>query len=111
MTVSNINYKPLRRNETREYLFIFGDCDTLTAGILFLYRLKHGFKSTLYKTDGEYCLIITSNGFKPYFLTLNEFCRRSSKNIFEIEHIKEHGKPLILKNAVKTYGKYFFKGF
>ncbi len=109
MTVSNINYKNRHRNETREYLFIFTDFETLTSGILFLYQLKRCFKSVLYKTEKEYCLIITTNSVKPFFLTLNEYCRHSSRNIFEIAHTKEYGKLLIQKNAIKTFGKYFFK--
>ncbi|MBR4116948.1 MAG: adaptor protein MecA [Clostridia bacterium] len=111
MTVSRIRYKNNRYKEPREFLFVFSDCDSLTSGMLFLYRLKKAFKSELYKNDNEYRLIISSNSFKPYFFTLCEYCMRSSRNIFEIELTKEYGKPLILGNAVKVYGKYFSKDF
>ena len=109
MTVSSIRHKNNRNKEIKDYLFIFKDCETLTAGILFLYRLNLNFESKLYKTEGEYRLIITSLGFKPCFLTLGEYCLRQSKSVFEVEFTKEHGKPLILKNAIRTYGRYFFK--
>ncbi len=111
MTVSRIRYKNNRNKDQREYLFIFGDCESLTSGILFLYRLKQSFKSELYKSGDEYRLIISSNSFKPCFFTLKEYCERSSRNIFEIELTKEYGKPLILQNAVKVYGRYFAKDF
>ncbi len=109
MTVSIKLQKNKRHKNTREYLFIFNDCESLTLGILFLYRLKNSFKSALYKTNEDYRLIISSRTFKPCFLTLNEFCFHTSTNIIETEYTKEHGKILIAKNAVRTFGKYFSK--
>lgn len=92
----------------REYLFIFDDCENMTQGILFLYRLKNNFKSALYKTERDYRLIVSTYSFKPCLITLCEFCKRRGTPI-ETEITKEYGKVLIEKNAIKTYGKYFFK--
>ncbi len=111
MTVSNAKQNNKRYKNTREYLFIFGDCESLTLGILFLYRFKINFKSMLYKTENDYRLIISSRSYKPCFLTLGEYCLRWSKSYFETEYTKEHGKLLIAKNAVRTFGKYFSKDF
>lgn len=107
MTVSGIRYKNNHKKESNEYLYVFSDCDTLTSGILFLCRLKQNFKSELYKSNNQYCLIISTKRFKPCLFTLSEYCFKTSKNIFEIALIKEYGKPLILKNAINVYGKYF----
>ncbi len=111
MTVSTLKQKNKRHKDTSEYLFVFNDCETLTLGILFLYRLKINFKSILYKTENDYRLIISSRTFKPCFMTLGEYCIHTSKNIFETEYTKEHGKLLIGNNAIRTFGKYFSKDF
>ncbi len=109
MSVSNAKQKNKRHKNPNEYLFVFDNCETLTAGILFLYRLKINFKSVLYKTEKDYRLIIYSPYFKPCFLTLGEYCIRANKSIYETAYTKEHGKLLINRNAVRTFGKYFFK--
>ena len=111
MTVYIPTQKNKRYKNPREYLFIFSDCEALTTGILFLYRLKINFKSMLYKTENDYRLIISSRTFKPCFLTLNEFCIHYSASIIETEYTKEYGKLLIAKNAVKIFGKCFSKDF
>lgn len=110
MTVSKIPQKHTRYNQTREYLFIFPTSDALTLGILFLYKIKPYFKSSLYKTENDYRLIISSKYFLPCFLTLSEFCTRWSSNTIETAYTKEYGKLLIKKYAVKTFGKHFSKG-
>lgn len=107
MTVSLPPQKNKRYRNMREYLFIFQDIESLTQGIIFLYRLKYNFKSALYKTEKDYRLLIKSNGMPPYLFCLNEFCQRRSCNTLEIAYTKEYGIPLISSNAVKVYGKYF----
>jgi len=108
MTVSITNKKNQRYSRMREYLFIFDDSESMTQGILFLYRLKLNFKSMLYKTEHDYRLIISASSFKPCLLTLCEFCKRRGTPI-ETEITKEYGKVLIEKNAIKTFCKCFFK--
>lgn len=108
MTVSVNQQKNKRYNYTREYLFIFEDCESLTQGILYLYRCNLNFKSMLYKTENDYRLIICSKVFKPCFVTLCEFCLRRGKPL-ENEYTKEHAQLLIPKNAIKTYGECFFR--
>lgn len=108
MTVSITNKKNKRYKLMREYLFIFDNSESMTQGILYLYRLKINLKSVLYKTEQDYRLIISASSFKPYLITLCEFCKRRGTPI-ETEITKEYGKVLIEKNAIKTYGKCFFK--
>lgn len=108
MTVSITTQKNKRYKNLREYLFIFDDSESLTQGILFLYRLKLNLKSSLYKTEHDYRLIILSPSFKSYLITLGEFCKRRGA-VLETEYTKEYGTLLIERNAIKTFGKYFFK--
>ena len=110
MTVKPVKYKNNRYQSNSDYLYIFENNEALTLAILFLYRQKAWLKSALYKTEKDYRLIITSPHSKPFLLTLNEYSNNHSQNIFEIELTKEHAKPLIPKNAVRIYGKYFSKG-
>ncbi len=98
-------------NSKKEYLFIFENSHTLTDGMLFLFRNKNTchLQSKLYKTYNEYRLIIYSKNENPQFLTLKEYCKQSYNSLFECEYTKEHGKLLIARNAISTFGKYFFK--
>lgn len=108
MTVPNISRKNNSYKKMRKYLFIFANSENLTSGIEFLYRTRIHFKSDLYKTEKDYRIVISSYKFNPALLTFKEFCVRSTTNDIEIEFTKEHGKLLIEKNAIKTFGKYFF---
>ncbi len=110
MAISKIPQKSTQYKNAREYLFVFQTSEALTLGILFLYRIKPYFKSSLYKTENDYRLIISSKYFFPCFLTLSEFCTRWSCNNIETAYTKEYGKLLIKKYAVKTFGKCFSKG-
>jgi len=110
LTVSNHKKEYKRHKNTREYLFIFANSEALTLGILFLYRIKPYMKSSLYKAENDYRLIINSKYFLPCFLTLAEFCTRWSRSNIEAEITKEHSKLLIKKYAVKNFGKHFSKG-
>ncbi len=110
MAVSTFNKEYKRHKNINEYLFVFATSEALTLGILFLYRIKPYIKSSLYKAENDYRLIITSKYFLPCFLTLSEFCTRWSNNKIESEITKEHSKLLIKKYAVKNYGKHFSKG-
>lgn len=103
---------PVAQTECKkEYLFIFENSHTLTDGMLFLFRNKttRTLQSKLYKTHNDYRLIIYSKNESPYFLTLKEYCNQSTTSPFQCEYTKEHGKLLIGKNAISTFGKYFFK--
>lgn len=111
MAISNPKKEQTRHKYTREYLFIFATSEALTLGILFLYKVKPYIKSSLYKTENDYRLIISSKYFLPCFMTLSEFCTHWSYNNIETEITKEHSKQLIKKYAIKTYGKHFSKGF
>jgi hypothetical protein len=106
-----VKYKNNRYKSNSDYLYIFEDSNSLTAAILFLYRTKKYIKSTLYKSQDGYRLIISSRKALPCLLTLREYSHYSSRCILEIERTKELCCPLIKRNAVKTYGKYFSKGF
>ncbi len=108
MTISVSKQNNKRYKNTREYLFIFDNSESLTEGILFLYRLKLNLKSMLYKTESDYRLILRSSKFIPCFITLCEYCQRRGKPL-ETEYTKEHAFLLISKNAIETYGKCFFR--
>ena len=111
MTVSKISHKSSRRTVPREYLLIFETSESLIIGIEFLYRIRKNIKSTLFKTENDYRLIINTRGFTPYLITLREYCSYFSGNIYNTEFTKEHGEILIKENAVKEFGKHFFKDF
>lgn len=98
-------------NHKKEYLFIFENSHTLSDGMLFLFRNKRTrtLQSKLYKTHNDYRLIIYSKNENPYFLTLKEYCKANCNSPFACDYTKEHGKLLIAKNAITTFGKYFFK--
>ncbi len=100
-----------RTKNKNEYLFIFENSENLTKGILFLFRNKttRNLQSKLYKTENDYRLIIYSRDSNPSFLTLKEYCNPRPVKPFETDYTKEHGKLLIAKNAVRTFGNIFFK--
>ena len=98
-----------QRIKKSEVLFTFFDSETLTEGIIFLYKKKPFIKSSLYKNDFGYQLILTADDRWPTIKQLLEFACYKTKNYIKIEIIKEHSKPLIINNAVKIYGKAFLK--
>ena len=98
-----------KRARKSEILFTFNNSEDLTHGIIFLYKKKPYIKSTLYKTQLEYQLILTADERWPTVKQLSEFASYKTKNYIKIAVVKEHFKPLILNNAVKIFGKAFFK--
>ena len=98
-----------KRAQKGEVLFTFNNSETLTDGIIFLYKKKPFIKSSLYKNNFGYHLILTADDRWPTVKQLSEFASYKTKNYIQIAVIKEHSKPLILSNAVKTYGKAFLK--
>lgn len=103
--------KTIRSNKERQFVFIFENSHTLLQGVLFLYRNKRiaNIKSALYSFKNFYCLIIYSKTEKPYFLHLKEYCKPFINSPLFAEYIKEYGKLLIDKKAIKTLGNVFFK--
>lgn len=99
------------RRTKNEYLFIFENSESLASGIAFLYKSKptRNLQSDLYKCESDYRLILYSPDFKPAFLVLKEYCKQKAIKPFETDYTKEHGKLLIEKYAVKTFGAAFFK--
>ena len=98
-----------RKAEKNEILFVFQNSEALTDGISFLYKKKPLIKSSLYKNNIGYQLILTADDRWPTIRELSEFANYKTKNYIRIASIKEHHKPLILNNAVKIYGKAFLK--
>ncbi len=92
-----------------EVLFTFNNSETLTDGIIFLYKKKPLIKSSLYKNNIGYQLILTADDRWPTIRQLSEFASYKTKNYIKIATTREHSKPLILSNAVKIYGKAFLK--
>lgn len=103
---------PVSNRAKNEYLFIFENSEKLIEGILFLFRNKstRNIQSKLFKTENDYRLIIYSCENSPIFLNLKEYCVSRKIKPFETDYTKEHGKLLISKTAVKTFGSAFFKG-
>ena len=99
-----------RKAEKGEILFIFKNSEDLTDGILFLYKKKPLIKSSLYKTNSDYRLILNADDRWPTIRQLSEFAKFKTKNYILIAQTREHYKPLALGEAVKIYGKAFFKG-
>ncbi len=103
---------PKRHIGLQEYLFEFPNSESLTEAILMLYRqrLTRHLKSSLYKMPACWRLLIESKVERLVHLRLKEFCRYDSGALYEIEHTREHGKPLIINNAIEKYGASFSKG-
>ena len=101
---------PLQRKiKTSEMLFTFKNSEDLTQGILFLYRKKPLIKSSLYKYNSVYHLIITADDRWPIIRQLLEFANFKTKNYLLIAQTREYFKPIVLGSAVEIYGKAFFK--
>ncbi len=98
-----------KRTRKSEVLFTFNNSEALTEGIIFLYKKKPLIKSSLYKNNIDYQLILTADDRWPTVKQLSEFASYKTKNYIQIASTKEHCKPLILNNAVKVYGKAFLK--
>ncbi len=107
MTVSALP----RKAEKGEILFVFKNSEDLTDGIMFLFNKKPLIKSSLYKTAVDFRLIITADSRWPTVKTLSEFAKYKTESFIHIAVTREHAKPLILEDAVKTYGKAFLKRF
>ncbi len=106
-----ISSKPKRQRADKEYLFIFENSHSLLDAVLFLIRniATKNLKSSLYSIDYNYCLMIFSKDEKPCFVHIREFCKPFFSSSFTAEYIKEYGKALIERNAVKKLGNVFFK--
>ena len=100
---------PQRKYRKSEILFYFSNSENLTKAIIFLYKKKPFIKSSLYKNNKSYELILTADDRWPTVKQLSEFAYCKTKNYIRIAAIKEHHKSLIKNNAVKTYGKAFLK--
>lgn len=98
-----------RKNEKGEVLFVFNNSEDLTDGIIFLYKKKPLIKSSLYKSNFDYHLILTADDRWPTVRQLSEFAKFKTKNYIQIAQTREHSEPLALGNAVKIYGKAFLK--
>ena len=101
---------PLQRKiKTSELLFSFNNSEDLTQGILFLYKKKPFIKSSLYKNNSVYHLIITADDRWPIIRQLLEFANFKTKNYILIAKTREYYNPILLGSAVEIYGKAFFK--
>ncbi len=100
-----------QKREKTNHIFDFFESEDLTQAVLFLYKSRtlKRLKSSLYKMQGFFRLVITCDAQKPFLITLQEFCSRYSKLESELYYTKEYGELLIAKNAVQIYGSAFFK--
>lgn len=102
-----------RKCDTSECLFEFSGADDLTNALTALYKMGTNRKisSHLYKTENKYQLIANCINPKEKLFLLHEFCSKISDSVWDIETVREYGKPLILNSAIKSYGRAFLKGF
>jgi hypothetical protein len=63
MTVKPAKYKNNRYKSNSDYLYIFENSEALNNALLFLYRLKKGFKSALYKPIRTTALLLLRMNF------------------------------------------------
>ena len=98
------------RSSEKEYIFEFADSESLILAVLLLYRNRAtvGLQSSLYKMPDGYRLIIR-RAKSNLSIVLKEFYSRECSFEYEAEYTYEHGKPLIVGNAVKKFGAAFFK--
>ncbi len=92
-----------------QFIFEFNDFEALIQGVVLLFKnpLLCAAKSSVYKLNDAFRLIISSPIFEPYFL--KEFGKDLSNVPFLCEATKEYGKPIIKDKAIINLGKTFFK--
>lgn len=90
-------------------IFEFTNSENLTRGILLLYKNKENknLKSSLYKINNTFRLIIYSDKNLDRFFIMNEFCYIKSNCETLIAYTEEYGKLLIKNNAIHIYGQAF----
>lgn len=88
------------RNEhiKKEYAFLFPDFESLINAVL---KLPFNKESALYKTEDGYYLIIESSNIGELHL-LNEFCFNKADKEYLCEYIREYGRQILKKDAIKT---------
>ena len=98
-----------RNSPPKECIFEFSDSESLTRGIVELYKNRRYSKlrSHLYKTENGYRLMVNCKDPKNRLFLLHEYCFKISDSPRDIEYTKEYGKPLILNCAIEKYGKAF----
>ena len=89
-------------------VFEFRDFEEVIGGVLRLFRGPYNstLKSSLYKLDNKFRLIINSNRTPEDFFIMNEFCRIINSPT-AAAYTEEYGKPLIKTRAIQTLGNLF----
>ena len=102
--------KPSRKTDEAEYCFLFSDSESLTEAVLLLYGEKRTkkLKSQLYRLYEDYCLIIKTGTPEELYIMNEVICKKPASPHFA-EYAKEHGDPLIINNAINSYGVIFSK--
>ncbi len=101
---------PKRQMAIKEYIFEFSDSESLIGAVLQLYtgHSTARLESSLYKMPDSYRLMIKSRK-QDLSNILREYYSRECSFVYESEYTREHGKALIVGNAVKRFGAAFFK--
>ena len=86
-------------SEEDEYLLFFKNCQELENAIK---TLNPNLKSSLYKTENSYCLLIKSLSEKPLLKAMS-YCSNTLSSKLLAAHIKEYAKPLIKYNAINIW--------
>lgn len=82
------------------YLYHFNTSEGLIKSVIKIFPFYKNTKSDLFLMDNGYRLLSASK--------LNDLSKYESQNSIHIAYTKEHGKPLILNNAIYRFGKAFF---
>lgn len=94
----------------KDYLFEFVDSESLILAATKLYKIRHTaeLESSIYKMPDSYRLEIKGAKSNMDKLLL-EFYSRECIFQFESEYTYEHGKPIVIGDAVEKFGAAFFK--
>lgn len=91
------------KSEENEYLLFFNNCQDLEKAIK---TLKNNLKSSLYKTENGYCLLIKSLSEKP-LLKSEGYSSNTLSSELTAAYIREYSKLLIKDNAIDIWQKAF----
>lgn len=100
------------REKSDSLVYMFKNSEKLTIAINFLYKNRNTrfLNSELFKLNGKYYLVIKKNERKR-IENIEEFSDRTYKTNITLSILREYGKQIINKNAIKVYGKAFAKYF
>ena len=94
-----------------EYVVCFENSENLIDGTLILYRMlrKKAYASSLYTLNKKYYLLLSFDIDKRRIMPLRKFTYYITKDSVKTEYIREYGKIITRRNAVKKLSSAFIK--